>query len=193
MTGFPTFTIFDTETTGLDPQKGHKIIEIAGVKFKNGTISEESFVSLVNPERDIPYEAKQVNKIEEEDVKNAPTIDLVLPQFLDFAKDTILIAHNARFDMGFLEHEKQHCWGYVELPECLCTMELSKSLYPTEFRHNLDVLARRFDLEIPESRHRALSDVMLTAKALERMIEEHSIQDVNDLRTKAGSQMAESY
>ena len=193
MTGFPTFTIFDTETTGLDPQKGHKIIEIAGVKFKNGTISEESFVSLVNPERDIPYEAKQVNKIEDEDVKNAPTIDLVLPQFLDFAKDTILIAHNARFDMGFLEQEKQHCWGYVELPECLCTMELSRSLYPTEFRHNLDILARRFNLEIPESRHRALSDVMLTAKALERMIEEHNIQDVNDLRTKAGSQMAESY
>jgi len=194
MSSFPAFTVFDTETTGLDPQKGHKIIEIAGLRLENGEILEEkNFVALVNPERDIPWEAKQVNKIEESDVQSAPTIDLVLPQFLEFAKDSILVAHNARFDMGFLEQEKQHCWGYIDLPECLCTMQLSRKLYPAEFRHNLDVIARRFNLEIPEARHRALPDVILTAQALLKMIEEHNIQDIEDLRIKSGRQMAESF
>ncbi len=183
----PTFTVFDTETTGLDPLKGHKIIEIAGIKVIDGIISDEqTFVSFVNPERPIPWEAKQVNKISDEDVANAPTIDTVLPQFLEFAQGSLLVAHNADFDLSFLECEKELCWGYVDIPPCLCTMRLSRALYPKEFRHNLDVIANRFGLTFPQDRHRALPDVILTAQALLRMIQDHNIMSVDELQKLTG-------
>jgi DNA polymerase III subunit epsilon len=189
MASLPPITVFDTETTGLDPQKGHRIVEIAGVRIENGVIMEEmAFTSFVNPERDIPWEAKQINHISDSDVANAPTIMTVLPEFLEFAKGSVLFAHNAQFDMGFLTHEKEFCWGYVELPECLCTMRLSQSLYPTAFRHNLDILSERFALPLPLNRHRALPDVIQTAKILLKMIEQGKIQSMDELRRRAAIQ-----
>ncbi|MDB4978808.1 MAG: polymerase subunit epsilon [Candidatus Peribacteria bacterium] len=186
MSNFPPFTIFDLETTGLDPKRGHRIIEIAGLRVEDGIIDEaKSFVSFVNPERDIPWEARQVNKISESDVAGAPTIDAVLPQFLEFTKGTILIAHNASFDYGFLSSEKEFCWGYIELPEVLCSMRLSQNLYPKEFRHNLDVLCRRFNLQMPAERHRALADCVLTAQAVLKMIEEGPVKSLDDMRKRA--------
>lgn len=183
----PAFTVFDVETTGLDPRRGDRIIEIAGLRIENGIIQEEkTFTQLVNPERSIPWEAKRVNNIDDADVADAPTIEQVLPEFLEFAKNSILVAQNANFDMGFLEVEKDLCWGYIELPECLCTMKLSQNLYPHEFRHNLDVIATRFGLQLPEARHRALPDVILTAQALLRMIQDNNIETIEDLRLKAG-------
>lgn len=183
----PPLTVFDTETTGLDPRKGHRIVEIAGVRIENGIILEErTFSTFVNPERDIPWEAKQINKIEDEDVLHAPTIMTALPDFLTFAQGSVLVAHNASFDMGFLEVEKEFCWGYIELPECLCTMRLSQSLYPTAFRHNLDVLTEKFKLPPVVDRHRALPDVLQTAKILLKMLEEGRIQSMDELRRKAG-------
>ena len=181
----PPLTIFDVETTGLDPEKGHRIIEIAAVRLENGILQTESaFVTFVNPEREIPFEARQVNKITNEEVKMAPTIDVVLPQFLDFARGSVLVAHNASFDMGFLEMEKHYCWGYTDLPECLCTVTLSRSLYPTDFRHSLDVLCKRFGLTMPIERHRALADVILTGQALLKMLER--VPTFEDLRKRAG-------
>jgi len=158
------------------------------LKVIDGKIQEDTeFVQLVNPECAIPWEAKQVNKISDEEVQSAPTIDQVLPKFLEYAKGTILVAHNSDFDMGFLEHEKECCWGYVELPECLCTMQLSRSIFPHEFRHNLDTVALRLELPIPEARHRALPDVLLTAQILLKMMEMAKISSIEDLRKKAGS------
>ncbi|MDD5751818.1 MAG: 3'-5' exonuclease [Candidatus Peribacteraceae bacterium] len=183
----PAFTVFDVETTGLDPRRGDRIIEIAGMRIEGGKIMEGSaFVELVNPERPIPWEAKRINKISDADVANAPTIDQVLPRFLDFARDSVLVAHNAEFDMGFLEAEKQSCWGYIDLPHYLCTMRLSQSLFPHEFRHNLDILSLRLNLPKPEARHRALPDVLLTAQALLKMLEIGKIASLEDLRRRAG-------
>jgi len=187
MPALPVFTVFDVETTGLDPYRGDKIIEIAGVRIENGVIQEEkAFVELVNPERAIPWEAKRINKIDDVDVAGAPTIDQVLPRFLEFAKDSLLVAHNAQFDMGFLEVEKEHCWGYIDLPECLCTMRLSQSVFPREFRHNLDVLAARLGLTMERARHRALPDVLLTSQALLKMAKMAQIQSIDELRKRAG-------
>lgn len=186
MPSLPPITIFDTETTGLDPRKGHRIIEIAALRVENGVIDEsKSFISLVNPERDIPWEAMRVNKITEDLVKGAPTIDQVLPQFLEFAAGSVLFAHNAAFDMSFLECEKEFCWGYLELPECFCTMTLSRTLYPREFSHSLDNVSRRMALSMPQSRHRALPDVLLTAHALMRMTREGNIRSMEELRKRA--------
>jgi DNA polymerase-3 subunit epsilon len=187
MIPLPPITVFDVETTGLDARKGHKIIEIAGVRIEDGQIDEtKSFVSLVNPEREIPWEAKQVNKIKDEDVASAPSIDSVLPKFLEFAQGSILVAHNANFDMGFLTVEKELCWGYVDLPECLCTMLLSRALFPNEFGHSLDALARRLNLTAPGARHRALPDVLLTAHALLKMIELGEVESFDVIRSVAG-------
>lgn len=187
MSALPTFTVFDTETTGLDPKKGDRIVEIAGVRVENGIILEETaFVELVNPERKIPWEAAQINKISDDDVANAPTIDQVLPKFLEFTSGSVLVAHNADFDMGFLNAEKELCWGYVDIPECLCTMRLSRSMYPHEFRHNLDVLSARLGIAMPTNRHRALPDVLMTAQALLKMIEQGQISDLDKLRNMAG-------
>ncbi len=181
----PALTVFDIETTGLDPRKGHRIIEIAGVRIENGHITERTFESFVNPERPIPPEARQINGISDHDVNAAPTIMGVLPEFLAFAQGTILVAHNAAFDMGFLECEKEFCWGYIELPECFCSMRLSQSLYPQAFRHNLDILSERFGIPLPEGRHRALPDVLQTAKILLKMIEGGRIQSLDELRRRS--------
>lgn len=186
MPSLPPLTVFDVETTGLDPQKGHRIVEIAGVRIENGVIqAETAFTSYVNPERDIPWEAKQVNHIDDATVQSAPTIMEVLPRFLDFAQGSLLVAHNAEFDMGFLRTEKEFCWGYVELPECLCTMRLSQSLFPSAFRHNLDSLAERLQLTLPQDRHRALPDVLLTAEALIKMTQQAKILSLDELRKRA--------
>jgi DNA polymerase-3 subunit epsilon len=183
----PSLTVFDIETTGLDPRRGHRIIEIAGVKIENGAIMKDaSFVSLVNPEREIPLEARQVHKITDADVSGAPGIEVVLPKFLEFAKGSILVAHNASFDMSFLEMEKQLCWGYLELPECLCSMQLYKSIFPREFRWNLDIVSQKFNLQRPVNRHRALDDVLLTAEAILKMLEAGNIRSMDELRRRAG-------
>jgi len=184
----PAFTVFDVETTGLDPRQGHRILEIAGVRVENGIIRQESaFSQFVNPERTIPWEAKQVNHIKDEDVTSAPTIDQVLPAFLRFAEGSALVAHNAAFDLGFLECEKECCWGYIDLPESFCTMRLSQSIFPHEFRHNLDVVAQRLGITPPTDRHRALPDVLMTAQALLKMLEIGKIQTLEDLRKRSGA------
>ncbi|OGJ59922.1 hypothetical protein A2881_02190 [Candidatus Peribacteria bacterium RIFCSPHIGHO2_01_FULL_55_13] len=186
MSFLPPFTVFDVETTGLDPKRGHRIIEIAAVRIEGGVIQgETAFQTYVNPERLIPWEAKQVNKIDDTMVANAPTIDQVLPQFLTFAEGSTLLAHNANFDMGFLQVEKDFCWGYVDLPECLCSLVLSRSIFPQEFRHNLDVLALRCGLVLPTDRHRALPDVLLTAQAFLKMMEKGNIRSLDELRKRA--------
>lgn len=155
--------------------------------MENGDISHEHpFVTFVNPERDIPWDARRVNKISDEDVRSAPTVDLVLPRFLEFAKGSLLAAHNAQFDYGFLEAEKQYCWGYTDLPDCLCTLTLSRNLYPTAFGHSLDAVCRRFNLEMPVMRHRALADALLTAQALLRMLKDGKIRSMEELKRQAG-------
>ncbi len=183
----PSFTIFDVETTGLDPRRGDKIIEIAGVRCENGVAHEDTaFRELVNPEREIPVEARHIHRITEAEVLSSPTIDQVLPRFLEFSAGTILIAHNAEFDMRFLRVEKELCWGYVDLPECLCTMELSRSLFPKEFRHTLDAVATRLGIPVPPLRHRALPDVLLTAAAFLKLLEVGKITSLDELKRRAG-------
>ncbi len=191
MPGLPPLTVFDTETTGLDPKKGHRIIEIAAVRVEGGQIiAERTFTTYVNPERPIPPETRAIHHIDDSMVAGAPTIMEALPAFLEFAQGTRLVAHNAAFDMGFLQNEKDFCWGYVELPECFCTMRLSQSLFPTAFRHNLDTLCQKFGFEMPKDRHRALPDVLLTANVLLKLVDAGRIQSMDELRRRAGLMQA---
>src|SRR3989338_4595166 len=187
MTPLPPFPVFDIETTGIDSRKEHRSIEIAGVRLENGIIDPvKTFESFVNPEREIPWEARQIHKISDETVCGAPGIEEVLPKFLAFAEGTILAAHNAAFDMGFLHAEKELCWGYLDLPDCLCTMRLSQAVFPREFGHSLEAIARRLKLPLPTVRHRALSDVLLTAQALLKMVELKEVGSLDELMNLAG-------
>lgn len=181
------FTVFDVETTGLDPRQGHRILEIAGVRVEGGRIlAESAFCAFVNPERAIPWDAKQVNNIRDEDVADADTIDTVLPAFLRFAEGSVLVAHNAGFDLSFLEREKECCWGYVDLPECLCTLKLSRLLFSHLPRHTLDAVGAHLRIPANGRLHRALPDVLLTAQIFVKMIQIGKIASLDELRRQAG-------
>lgn len=163
------YTIFDVETTGLNPQAGDRIIEIAAVQMENDVIDEENaFVSLVNPRRPIPPESTEVTKITDSMVADAPFIEEVLPKFLEYIKDTTLIAHNAEFDMGFLRTEMKNCHISQDLPKHLCTMEMSKNIFSFQTLHNLDIVMFRMKVEATGDRHRALTDVLATAEVLKQ-------------------------
>lgn len=179
------FTIFDTETTGFSPAKGDKIIEIAAIQMQGGKILENKvFESFVNPRRSIPFEATSVNKITDNMVQDAPHIETVLPQFMDFVGDSMLVAHNAEFDIAFLAEELFMMNPFAQPPFALCTKLLSRALYPHEKYHNLDTLTYRFALEAPkEGRHRALTDVLMLAQVFTRLLEEARVHTTEDLRS----------
>jgi DNA polymerase III epsilon subunit len=159
----PIFTIFDTETTGLSPLNGDRIIEIAAIKIQGIDLLGE-FEKLINPERSIPYEAQRIHKISEDMVQDSPTIEKVLPDFLDFVAGTTLIAHNASFDLAFINHEIERN-GLLHPPlEAICTVNLARRILPKLSSHSLDSLISHLNI-ICERRHRALDDVKATAKA----------------------------
>lgn len=181
------FTIFDVETTGLNPERGDRIIEIAGVRVEDGRIQEEKlFLSLVNPHMPIPAEAGYIHGITEVEVKKAPPIEEVLPQFLAFAGDSILVAHNAEFDRAFLEAEKEGCWGFIDIPECLCTLTLSRAVDAHAYRHTLEAVAERYGIPLPGRLHRAAADVHVTAQVFLALLTQGKISSLEELRKKAG-------
>lgn len=180
------FTVFDVETTGLNSKGGDRIVEIAAVRVEGGAVREDRmFRSYVNPQRAIPWEAKAIHRIPKEELQQAPPIEEVLPRFLTFAEGSILVAHNAEFDLEFLAAEKETCWGYIDLPECLCTLCLSRAVQPQEYRHTLDAVALRLGLPLPPERHRGLPDVLLTAHVLLKLMNIGNIQSLAELRERA--------
>lgn len=173
------FIIFDFETTGLNAFHGDEICEVAGVKFRNGEILDK-FISLVNPIRPISADATAVNGITDEMVKEAPTIETVLPEFIKFIGDRILVAHNASFDLSFFS-AKLFDMKLPPLPNIILdTLILSRKLYPQYDRHNLPELRRRFQIDL-EDEHRALSDVIATCKLFNIFLENLRRKGTNSL------------
>lgn len=157
------FVVFDVETTGLDPYNGDRICEIGAVRLKgNSKIGE--FGSLVNPKRNIPIGAYQVNNISDEMVKDAPTIDKVLPPFLRFIEDSHLVAYNADFDLSFI-HNELGLLG-IRLPAGICILDcllMSRSLLPKIGRYSLGFVAENLGIPLI-NQHRALQDAEVTSK-----------------------------
>lgn len=165
------FVIFDTETTGLNPLMGDRIIEIAAVRVINGEITDQTFESLINPHRIVPTESINIHGITNEMLVDAPEATEVIPAFLDFVGEDTLVAHNAEFDMGFLSNELHLLGRKDTLPQSLCTVQLSKLKFPDLERYNLDTLAQHLNLTI-ERRHRALDDVVATAQLFTQVHEQ---------------------
>ncbi len=177
-----TYVVFDIETTGFNPYED-KIIEIGAVKIKNLEIIDK-FSVFINPERPIPEEIVKLTNITDEDVKDAEKIETILPKFLDFVKDTTLVAHNARFDVGFVT-EKCNQLGYESNFSYIDTIEWAKLTLKDQKRFNLDALCKRFNIA-NENHHRAVNDAEVTTQLfinlLKRVIGLNvtTLKDIND-------------
>ncbi|MAU53207.1 MAG: exonuclease [Roseovarius sp.] len=165
------FVVFDTETTGLSPRGGDEIVQIAGLRIVNGRILRgESFESLVNPGRPIPPSATRVHHITDAMVEGAPDIRDVGQRFHDFCKGSVLVAHNAPFDLAFLRLKEEVIGRRFDNP-VLCTVLMSAGLFDHTGQHTLDALCARFGITIPpEARHTAMGDTVATAEVFVRML-----------------------
>jgi len=163
------YTVFDTETTGLDPSGGDAIVSIGALRIVNTHIlSEESFDQLVNPQRDIPMSATKIHGINHAMVKSQPTIDEVLPPFFKYTEDTIIVAHNAAFDMRMLQTYENRT-GIRFVNPVLDTLLLSAIVHPAQEDQTLSSIAGRLGVSVI-NRHTAMGDAMMTAKIFIKMI-----------------------
>jgi DNA polymerase-3 subunit epsilon len=163
------FTVFDTETTGLNPAGGDEIIQIGATRIVNGKLRrQESFEQLVNPGRLIPAASIPIHGITQDMVMGKPPITEVLPAFYAFAQDTVLIAHNAAFDMKFLQLQEVNT-GLVFKHPVLDTLLMSAVVHPNHEEHSLEAIAERFNISVL-GRHTALGDAMVTAEVWIRLI-----------------------
>ena len=163
------YTVFDTETTGLNPREGDEIISISAVRVVNlRLLQEELFDQFVNPNRSVPLESIKIHGIHPKMLKGQPTIDRVLPLFHQFSTDTVLVAHNAAFDMLFLKM-KEAASGVTFNNSVLDTWLLSDVLHPAQEKNNFGAIADLFGVRIV-GRHTSLGDALATAEIFIKMI-----------------------
>jgi DNA polymerase-3 subunit epsilon len=157
--------IIDTETTGLDPKQGHRIIELAALEVMNRRATGRSVHFHIDPERDIDAAATEVHGRTWDDLKGKPRFGDIAPEFLDFARGAEWVIHNAPFDVAFLDDEL----GRAGLPRCasvysnlIDTLTLARDTFPGK-RNSLDALCERFSID---NAHRALHGALLDAQLL---------------------------
>ena len=161
------FIILDTETTGLEVQQGHRIIEIGAVLLNDRKKSEEHFHTYLNPSRLIDEEASKVHGIMNEDLLDKPYFEDVAEEFLEFVDGSTLVIHNAAFDVGFLNNELKLASSKYPTLEDICEIEDSLAIAKDKFpgqRNSLDALANRFDISgYDRTFHGALLDANILA------------------------------
>ena len=161
-----TFVVFDIETTGFSPIK-NRIIEIVAVKVEKGEITDR-FSAFVNPDVPIPFEIEKLTGINDDMVVGAPQIDVVLPQFLEFCRDCVLVAHNATFDMSFIIENAEKL-GYETDFTYVDTVPIARILLPNQAKHTLDAVAKSLGVSL-ENHHRAVDDAEATAQIFVKML-----------------------
>jgi len=176
-----TFTVFDTETTGLDPKGGDEIISIGAARIVNSRLLQsEVFDQLIDPKRSVPYESVQIHGIRPEMLEGQPTIDKALPLFHAFAEGTILVAHNAAFDMKMLQM-KEETTGVRFINPVLDTLLLSAVVHPAQENHSLEAIGKRLGVNII-GRHTALGDTIATGEIFLKLIPLLIKSGINNLK-----------
>ena len=181
------FTIFDVETTGLEPEAGERIIEVAGIKLK-GVQRLDVFHSLVNSGREVSVEAFAVNKITPEMLKKAPLPERIIPEFMNFASGSVLASYNAPFDMEFLNSELRLANMKLSGAPVIDILKMAKRLLPGLERYALWFVAKELGIHT-EQVHRALSDVELTVRvfhALKKFLNEKGVVDFHNFASLFG-------
>ena len=162
-----TYIVFDIETTGFSSIRD-RIIEIGAVKVVNGKIVDQ-FSTFVNPKRPIPFEITNLTGITDEMVMGSPAIEEVLPQFLEFVGDGVLVAHNAGFDVGFIEQNCRNL-GLDDHFVYVDTVALARVLLPTLSKYKLNIVAKALNISL-ENHHRAVDDAGATAEIFVKFVE----------------------
>lgn len=170
-----TYCVLDLETTGISITT-EKITEVGIMKVKNGEVIDE-FEIFVNPEKPIPQRVVEVTNITDEMVKDAETIDKVFPKILEFVGDSIIVAHNASFDVGFLKHNAK-LLGYEFNNTYIDTLPLAKDLFPDLKKYKLGKIADSLGIEVDVA-HRALADVDTTVKVFDVMLKKLKDKGIN--------------
>ena len=173
-----TYVIFDIETTGFSPENDC-IIEIGAIKMCNRKIVDR-FSSYINPQIPIPFEIQKLTGIQDSDVENAETVETVLPRFIEFCGDAILVAHNASFDVGFIREKAKKILGIEFKHTVVDTVGLSKVLLPALGKFKLDHVAKA--LKLPAfNHHRAVDDANACANIFTELITKLEARGINDL------------
>jgi DNA polymerase-3 subunit epsilon len=159
--------VLDTETTGLDPASGHRIIEIGCVELVNRKLTGNTYHQYIQPDREIDPGAIEVHGITNEFLADKPRFNDVVSDFVDFIKGAELVIHNAPFDVGFINHEFRLLGSKKLTVESLCgvmdTLKLARQMHPGQ-RNNLDALCKRYDIDNSQrSKHGALLDAEILA------------------------------
>lgn len=172
------YVVFDLETTGLSVVQ-NTVIELAGVKMRGGEVIDR-FESFVNPHEPIPPHISELTNITDDMVRDAPELTVVIQDFVKFVGDAVLVAHNARFDMGFL-HASCREVGVPELKNpVLDTLELARLLYPSMKNHRLNTLAAKFKVPL-DNHHRAVDDSAATGSILFHMLKDAKEKNITNL------------
>jgi DNA polymerase-3 subunit epsilon len=181
-----TYVVFDTETTGLNPSEGDEIIQVGAIRIVNGQmLYHEAIDQLVDPKRPVPQSSVEIHGIQPELLPGQPTIDQVLPHFHQFAEHSVLVAHNAAFDMRFLQLKEESTGIKFENP-VLDTLLLSSIIHPNQDSHSLEGLAERLNVTIV-GRHTALGDAIVTSEVLLKML---PLLEANGIHTLADALQA---
>ena len=178
-----TYCVLDLETTGFS-FRTEKITEVGIMKVKNGEVIDE-FSCFVNPEKPIPQRVVEVTNITDDMVKDAETIDKVMPKILEFVGDSVLVAHNADFDIGFLKYNAKNLGLSLE-NTYLDTLRLAKDLFPDYKKYKLGKIAENLGIKV-EVAHRALDDVDTTVKVLNvmlKMLKDKGVETLDDITKK---------
>jgi DNA polymerase III epsilon subunit len=172
------YTFFDFEITGFDPLDTDRIVEIAMIKVINGTIAER-YETFINPQRHIPESASNVNHIYDNDVANAPLFDRTMAtELIRFIGDSILIAHNAPFDVGFLSMEMARCginftsWKYID------SLQIAQRLFPSA-PNKLVSLINRYNIQQNGDLHRAMVDTEALVDVFFNLISENNVSNLS--------------
>lgn len=157
--------VFDTETTGIMPGDGHRIVEIGAVEMVNRVVTGRSFHSYIDPERPMPKDAQAVHGLSTAFLTGQPVFEMVINDFLAFIADSPLVAHNAAFDMEFLNWElKRARLPLIPHSRAIDTLEISRKINPGA-KHTLDALCSRYGIDLSgRTKHGALVDAELLAR-----------------------------